>query len=274
MMPIVDPHVGLSRDEFPLDDYLTQSDEFHVLRMVAVQQPQLIDSTIDNLHYYRDMSTTRGYGGFPNGVVAYCNLAEADSLDKLFSDDSSSVVRGVHYAPSQNQQTGEPIRSSTQTEPLLWTKKLEMLSSKEMSLDLTLSIDECDLINAIVKSHSDIRIMVTLQNWAQWLETKNTSLFKKQIELLAQCDNINIKLCDSAFGTNSSYKSIQKLMINRCANRFGYDRIMFASSFSSSGGASMSIDQQWASYVKATDKFTAIQRDKVFRSNAIRLYRL
>jgi len=62
MMPIVDPFVQLTANRFELGDYLKQSSTFHVLRMVAVQQPLSAPIAAEQLHYLHKLSTTRGSG--------------------------------------------------------------------------------------------------------------------------------------------------------------------------------------------------------------------
>lgn len=270
MMPIVDPHVGLSCDGLALNDYLTLSDNFHVLRMVAVQQPQSFDSVLANLRYYRELSTTRGYGGFPNGMVAYCDLAEAGALSKLLDNEFSTFVRGVHFSPSAAVQN--TIQSSDCLVSLSSIEQLELLNSRELSLDMSVSIGQCKLVDTIARRYPELVILVTMQDWAQWLDTGSASFYAEQIALLANNENVHIKLCDNRCSKSEDYAVIQNIMIDQCVNLFGFERIMFASYLDTN--VTLPFNAQWRSYLNATENFTAKQRDKLFRSNAIRSYRL
>ena len=271
MMPIVDPHVGLSHDAFTLDDYLLQSSRFHVLRMVAVQQPQQADTVIDGLHYMRKISTTRGYGGFPNGIVAYCDLTRAGALIQLLENEVAVFLRGVHVTLTQGNRRAPVLIESEQLSNLM--ENVAVLDSQALSLDVTLSVDQCDVLNIIAVSNPALPIIVSLENWSQWLVDRQEDDFLDRLSLIANQENVHIKLCDNRCGKIEEYAAIQKRMIDTCANVFGYERIMFAS-VAKDGQESSSFDEQWGAYVDATQSYSARHRDQLFRSNAIRVYRL
>ena len=62
-------------------------------------------------------------------------------------------------------------------------------------------------------------------------------------------------------------------IITRLVRLFGYERVMFGSNYPNLL-VYASYDALWRTYSAATAGFTATNRDKLFRSNALGLYRL
>lgn len=260
MMPIVDPYVQLSQDEYRLVDYLDQISAFHILRLVAMQQPQEAEHAITELHYFHTLSNTRGYSGFPNAVVAYCDLSQPNSLSCLLEHDMSATIRGVHFAPKPNAS-------------LSWLPELALLQSRDMSLDLTIKADQCDLIVSIASQYPELVIVINVSDWSAWLNGSTANQPTTGIKTFCSYDNIYLKICGDPGHDAENSRQILNQFIDLSAKQLSYDRIMF-----STGprriGALQPFEMQWNDYMSASAAIGARHREKLFRSNAIRVYQL
>lgn len=265
MMPIVDAYVQLSHDKFQLGDYLDQINACHILRLVAVQQPQSAEQALHEIQHLHELSNTRGYGGFPNVIVAYCDLTQIDSLTKLLDHEIAANIRGVHYAPTMGSS-------------LSWVQDLEPLQSQGLTLELTLKAEQCNLVDVIATKYPELVIIINVIDWSAWLDI-DTSVNDRsvnsvvQMQLLAKHENIHIKIGGCLRSDSSNTTELLNQLIERSVSRLGYERIMFSTG-PRDNDTVQPFDDLWCSYMDATSSFTARQREKLFRSNAVRVYQL
>lgn len=260
MMPIVDPYVQLSDDEFQLVDYLNQTTTFHVLRLVAVQQPQSIEHALQELHYLHALSNTRGLGGFPNAIISYCDLTQTDALNQLIEHELFANISGVHFAPKHEIS-------------ISWLEKLELLQQQSLSLDLTVTAAQYGLVETIASRYPALTIVVNMKNWVADFASSNAIQYSKQIAMIANHENVHLKITrDLQADANNSRQALSGL-IQTAVNQLGYERLMFSSG-SRKNESLTSFDDHWGGYVDATRSFTARQRENLFRLNAVRVYKL
>lgn len=295
MMPIVDPYVQLSDDEFQLVDYLDSISAFHVLRLVAVQQPQSAEQALKEMQYLHALSNTRGYGGFPNGIIAYCDLTQPSAVSQLLDHELSVDIRGVHFAPNyfiSREVAPAPTEESNESSFLLdhvehvehavqkehkrlfsWLQELEHLQSQDMSLDLTVDAEQCDLIDTIATQYPDLTLIVNIQNWSAWMDFNGSVQLPGCIGMLAKHENIQLKICGCLHNDSGNSTEALSQFIELSVSRFGYERVMFSTGPGHNGVAAP-FDELWGSYVATTSTFSARHREKLFRSNAVRVYKL
>lgn len=256
MMPIVDAHVQLS-EQHKLSDYLKQTSSFHVLRLIAVQQPQSAQRSLQQLNYLQGLSTTPGLGGFPNAVIAYCDFSRPESLSMLLEHSFAEKMCGVHYAPSTNDVT-------------LWVDQLTVLQSRGMSLDVTVTASQCELVTSIAAQYPDLNIVINLCDWEASLDSTVTD---QCIGKYAEYKNVVVKVCTNLINnTDSSVEHLQQF-VESSVSQLGYDRIMFSTG-PKTNSLPLSFDERWAECVNATSSMSARNREKLFRSNAVRVYKL
>ena len=272
MIPIVDPHACISGEPQSLQNYLTQSQDFHILKMVAIQQPQEQSAASKEIHDLYSMSTKRGLGGFPNKLVAYCDLAKAGSVSSLCKSNLHGRLQGVNCQVSQDQSSATSIANHTAATGLLSAGNLDVLIENGMSLDMTIGLHQSDVPVQIAQQYPKLSIILSLQCWDITGDVSGVNL-RSSMEKLSRNDGISIKAGSGLCCTASQYKAQLKKFLNLAVQHFGYERIMFASGNSDSSLA-LSFAERWQSYVGITSAFSALQRDKIFRSNAVRIYKL
>ncbi len=272
MIPIVEPHACVSGEPQSLRNYLTQSQDFHILKMVAVQQPQEQSAAAKEIHDLYKVSITRGLGGFPNKLVAYCDLLKAGSVSSFCKNNLQGRLQGVNYHFSQDQSSVLNIANETAVNDVLKAGNLDVLNENGMSLDITVGLHQTDIPVQIAQQYPNLSIIVSLQCSDTTGDTSNDDL-RFCVAKLSRYDGISIKAGAGLFCVASQYKGQLKEFLSLAVQHFGYERIMFASANSDSSLA-LSFAERWQSYVSVASTFSALQRDKIFRSNAVRIYKL
>ncbi len=264
MMPVVDAGVGLSQNEFSVDDYLRGIKQFHVLRMVTVQSQQPIESALQELSYFQTQATTRGFGGFPNAIVASVNLLDPAVITKLVEMDVLDNLRSVcHYfaAPSFATTNDDCNRSG-------WEQSLNILAEKQLSLDLFATHASDAIIVQLAEFQPELNIILNITNVTE-SDIQNTT---QRLTQLAKYNNIYLKVCGTESLTSGAHVALASI-IDNALDIFGFERIMFASGVNQHS-AEDEFDQLWTQYVNACSSLSAKYRDCLFRTNAIRVYGL
>lgn len=272
MIPIVDPHACVSGEPASLRDYLTQSQDFHILKLVAVQQPQKHSAAAKEILNLYSLSTTPGLGGFPNKLVAYSDLVNAGSVSSLCGNQLQGRLQGVNYHFLQHENDHSGIANQTVANDILKSGNLDVLIENGLSLDITISSYQCGIVEQLAQQYPNLSIIVSLLSWDPSSDTSSVARFSS-LEKLSRYAGISIKAGSGLCSEASQYSRQLKDFLISAVQHFGYERIMFASGNLDSS-FSLSFAERWNAYVDATSTYTALQRDKIFRSNAVRIYQL
>ena len=259
MMPIVDACVYLKQNTYELNDYLNASTQFHVLRMVAKQEPKHFPS-LSGLQYLQRQAQTRGSGGLPNAIVAAVDLMQAGAIQTLIAEDSFPSLRGV----------SDNLDASRNCEELLPS----LTSLKENNLSLVLTIDSTNMALAceLAQALPELQIIIMFDQVVCVAIGGVSRQDGNPLSALSKYDNINITICPP-HDLQIDHLEQQTNELQALLDLFGFDRIMFGSGFKNKLDNHL-YDQLWSSYINACEKLTANQRDKLIRSNAIRIYSL
>ncbi len=259
MMPVIDAGVGISQKKCSFSDYLNAFRQFHVLRMVAMQTRQSTDTVLDELVYFQRQATTRGFGGFPNAIVASVDLFCPTEIAELVKLDSLENLRGIHH--SLAEQTHDSNRADLE-------RSLNILAENELCLDL-FTTQGCDEAVAQMAAFQPTLNIIVNISVAEDDQVQHTA---RRLSRLAEFDNVYLKICGVDSSIADGYPLL-KMLIDDATKQFGIERIMFASGMGqlSSEGA---FDHLWTQYAEACSSLKASYRDRLFRSNAMSVYGL
>jgi len=259
MMPVVDASVGLSQNHFSVENYLSVIKQFHVLRMVAMQQQQPNDTAQQELNHFQSQTEIPGLAGFPNAIVASVSLLNPTAITTLVKVDELENLRGVCHCFETHGHFSN--RSD-------WQQSLTILAEKKLCLDL-MEVESSDAVVAqMAVFQPELNIIVNIPNTAP-------AQFQHSIQKLSQLaeyNNVYLKICGAdastidASGTNTN-------LYDDAIELFGFDRVMFASGVNRHCSKGM-FDRIWSQYVEACSNLSASYRDSLFRTNAVRVYGL
>jgi len=255
MIPIVDAGVSLSRNGLVLLDYLNKIKRFHVLRVVAVQRPSN-NLALSELDYLQSQAMTRGLGGFPNAIIASVDLLKPDTIAQLVVSDTLKNLRGVYCCFDDRY---EKFTGST------WKQSLDILAAHNLSLDVCVSEVNHGIIVQMAEYRPDINMVINLSGSKKYGATKS-------LERIAQYSQVYLKIGGGEALKGSADLTLDTL-INNSLDWFGCDRVMFASGVDHQCFGD-SFDELWAQYVRACSSVSAKGRNSLFRTTAIKVYRL
>lgn len=284
MMPFVDSCVALSQEHYTLSDYLNDASGFHTLRMVAVQ-PSPESSALNTnpahqgleaLKSLQEQARTRGSGGLPNGIVAYCDLGDAATIQSLLDCVDVQNLRGVHQelkfiAGLTNEKANALVAS--------WSESVALIAIAKWSIDITASVTSSNILKACANTYSDVDLVFNvvvdanqeIQDLEQWVSLLSALANRENIYLKLSCTNMGLHCSKLSKSTQPS--TLFATFLSQAIHVIGAERIMFGSGLNASVN-SEKFRLQWDEFVGAASELTARQRDRVFRTNAMSVYKL
>ena len=150
---------------------------------------------------------------------------------------------------------------------------LRALQERGLVLDLMARAPELDYAASALADWGDLTVVVEHTGWPHTNSSDEHALWKVGIAALAAVgDNVHCKLSGLAMPLASMEVDALKPWIDHALEAFGVDRSLFASNFpvDSTHGT---FDDLYSTYDTLTSDLDAASRDKLFASNAERVYR-
>ena len=292
-MPVVDSYACInSRDG--VAGYLNVARDIHVLRMVAVSGAQ-ITSGFEELDELQRQTKVPGLGGFPNAIVAQCCLSEPETLLTLLQSTFNNL-RGIK----------QPIeRLLTDSKKSDINAAIALLDEHAFCLDLDATKNQLEWLQTALSLRPGLLVVVNLPLAEYAQENSALRGCIDQLNSLSVHDQLHIKL--SAGGlTPAAVTGMLEDVLPGLLARFGDERVMFGSgpiplvesrlcvserkhaleddtqsgnnpvldSNVSAYSKLATFDELWRAYMRVCEHCSARTRDKLFRSNALRLYRI
>lgn len=274
MMPVVDAGATLSLANYTLNEYLDDASCFHALRMVAVQRSPNhpvgeaygVNQALEELKSFQQQAMTRGSGGLPNAIVAYCSLGDTVALQTIFDCQGLHNLRGIHH---ELKHATDMTAEQANTLVASWGESIVLVAERQLSIDLTASISSSTMLKAFALRYPDVDLVVNVvfagdghaQENEQWHALMVSLSKHKRVYFKFSCSNMGAPIVEFAS------------MLDRAIGILGAERILLASGLNEHID-SCSFKLKWHEFVGAAEPLTARQRDKVFRSNAIGVYNL
>jgi len=257
------------------------NESVHILKGVYVQPGMAADQSSDDLKKMHQLSSTPGYGGFPQAIVAWCDqspleisrLSRTEKINgwSISIDSMSQSSDHVDHSSSSSMPNSE-LGSKQQISDSL-RSCFSILNSSGKSLDIQLDTSASDLLCQVLTEYPNVAVVLDLcklrfegkelpaMDWTHALEE-----FREKMNLHLKVTGFDNTLLAQA--DNEFLNLLQELI-----EKFGAERVLFASQTPRSD-VDLSHDKLWSFYFEATRNLSAADRDKILRSNAIRIYRL
>jgi predicted TIM-barrel fold metal-dependent hydrolase len=133
--------------------------------------------------------------------------------------------------------------------------------------------DELETSAAALADRDGLTVVVEHAGWPRSDTPEEFALWKQGISALAALgDNVHCKLSGLAMPLHSMDAPVLRPWLEHCLDSFGVDRCLFASNFPVDAMHG-TFDQLYSAYDGATADLDDQSRDKLFATNAERLYR-
>ncbi|HEY7105763.1 MAG TPA: amidohydrolase family protein [Acidimicrobiia bacterium] len=242
---------------FDQTTYFDESKRWNVEKFVhvaAAAPPHGVEETME-LDEQADGS------GHPDAIIGGLLLAEAfgDAGTQLDAHSASPRFRGVRIMGEGSSAIPTPAVISA-------------LHERDLVLDLMVHPDGLeDAARAL--AGTDLRVVVEHTGWPRTNTPEEYELWKAGMEMLAGLrENVSCKLSGLAMPLQSMDASVLRPWVEHSIETFGVDRCMFASNFPVDGNHG-TYDDLYGAYDELTSGLGAADREKLFASNAEKMYR-
>ena len=201
-------------------------------------------------------------------IVAYASLQSPDVEGMLQAHARSRNLRGIRQILNTDQSERAELLTDS-----AWQAGYARLAAYGLSFDLQADPAQMADAAALALAHPDIPVIVNHTGMPREAGTDGFERWRQGMRLLAELPHVSAKISGFAmFDPRWTTDSIRPHVLETI-DIFGVDRCMFASNFP--------VDKQHVTYDAIVGAFdtlsaslSATERDKLFRANAERIYRL
>jgi predicted TIM-barrel fold metal-dependent hydrolase len=158
--------------------------------------------------------------------------------------------------------------------PLPSSDVLVALQERNLVFEAMAHPDQLTVIARELDNHGDLVVVIEHAGWPRSAADEERTLWKEGIDALAGLgDNVVCKLSGLAMPLGSMAVETLRPWLEYSIDAFGVDRCLFASNFPVDG-LHGSFDDLYSAYSVITAGLDDAARDKLFATNAERIYRL
>jgi predicted TIM-barrel fold metal-dependent hydrolase len=237
--------------------YFSESANWNVEKFVhvaAATAPYSADETRER----QDMADATGHpDAIVGGIVPTDPIADVERA--LDDQMRSSRFRGIRPMGGGTGVPGADV--------------LRALEERGLIFELMAHTDELETSAAALADRDGLTVVVEHAGWPRSDTPEEFALWKQGISALAALgDNVHCKLSGLAMPLHSMDAPVLRPWLEHCLDSFGVDRCLFASNFPVDAMHG-TFDQLYSAYDGATADLDDQSRDKLFATNAERLYR-
>jgi predicted TIM-barrel fold metal-dependent hydrolase len=250
---------------YRLDDFLGDASEWRPIKSVHVQAEVDRAHSLDESAWLQRIANARGY---PQAIVAYAPLQDPRVGEMLEAQAEHANVRGIRQILNPDQCE----RPDYLTDPA-WRSGYAHLAEYGLSFDLQALPEQVQDAAALARDHPGTPMIVNHTGMPRDQSPAGLERWRSGMRLLASQPQVSVKISGfGMFDANWTTESIRPLVLETI-EVFGVERCMLGSNFP--------VDRLWTSYTRLLDAFDEItsglstsDRQKVFQTNAERIYRI
>lgn len=186
-----------------------------------------IEAGFDNQQPWREIDWLQQHCTIPFKSVAFADITACTFTEHISQLQQRQSVVGIRYILDEQAQQ---ILSST-----ILQQHFLLLEQVEFSFDAQLSLTDDKAIGqlfTLAKQHKTVRIIINHAGKPPAdTEVKNLNKWKLNLQKLAQCENIAIKLSGWEMSNRAWQPMHAFTVIQACIATFGDARVMLASNF-------------------------------------------
>ena len=254
-----------------IEDFFADIGKLPVVSSIHIQVGVEENQAVAETRWLQSVADTVAGKGFPQGIVAFCNLAEPGAMDIMEQHGSYPNLRGIRQIVGRSPEEDAVTGSNALLENPAWIKNLAGLAEYGLSFDLQLVPHQLRQAKAVLAKIPLLK--VALCHCGSPFDQSEAGLahWKTGMKELAELPNVYCKL--SGFGMFDhgwSAASIRRMVIH-AIEVFTPGRCMFGSNFPVDSLYARYADI-WAAYNDITSDFSDAERRQLFAGTARRFY--
>lgn len=259
------------RKNYLIGDFFRDIDDLPVRASIHIQVGVEENQAVAETRWLQSTADTEAGKGFPQGIVAFCNLAEPDAMSIVEQHARFPNLRGIRQIAGRSPEEDAVTGSNVLLENPVWIKNLAGLAEYGLRFDLQLIPHQLRQARAVLAKMPELK--VALCHCGSPFDRTEAGLthWKTGIAELAELPNVYCKI--SGFGMFDhgwNAASIRELVLH-AIDVFTPERCMFGSNFPVD---SLYADypQIWSAYNEITGDFSVGEREQLFAGTARRFY--
>lgn len=250
-----------------LKDYLeatSKNNSYKVISTIHVELDTIKEQKVLENNYFVEVAETKDT--IVNGITIYADMLD-DNLDSFLkayaNKECVKAVRYILHVPH--------VKKGTCLSPL-FIKNVKLLSTYNLIFEVCMRCEELNDFYELASMCKETEFVLDHLGLFDVEKVKDKGYFskyKENIKKISELNNVSIKVS----GLSSSKVEMIEDVVNLVFDSFDENKIMFASNFPV---CNLSINfNDWAcAMLKITEKRSADFREKFFKKNAIKIYKM
>jgi predicted TIM-barrel fold metal-dependent hydrolase len=257
--------------DYGLSDYFRDATGFPVAKIVHIDAGAHPEDALKETHWLQNMAYERG---FPNAIVAFAALNDPDVEALLDKHAQNRNVRGIRHILNWHPDPARTYTPRDLLEDEALANGYALLGKHHLSFDLQIYPNQMIAAHRLASRFPNVPVIINHMGMPIVSEgAEGLSRWKSGLQLLATLPHISIKVSGMGFYDRGWTADSIRPLILEVIERFGTDRVMFASDFPT--------DKLFNPYAAALNAYAAItsgfspdEREAMFAANAERIYRI
>ncbi len=272
--PPTTAHFG-STDQLPheygIDIYLKDIADQNIVKSVHVEAGTDPSDPVNETRWLQGVAETHGY---PNGIVAYANLADPKVRDVLEAHCEFPNMRGIRMMTKKVGQLSKDLDASgSLMSDAQWREGFAVLGEMGLSFDLQAPASLMAEAAALAAAFPDNQLMLTHAGLPLDRSESGMARWRAGMHQLAEQANIALKISGLPMTDWKWTVDSLRPMVLEAIDAFGVHRTMFGSNFPIDG-----LYSDYGTLIEAyrtiVAGFTSEEQAQMLHDNAARLYRL
>jgi predicted TIM-barrel fold metal-dependent hydrolase len=261
---------SLKRNYLP-PDYLRDAQKFEVVGSVFVETEW---DHADPLGEVAWVSKTRDAAGLPSVMVAQAWLDRDDAAEVLAAHGDTPFVRGIRHKPKAAPTPDAVVvgAAGSMGDPK-WRWGFGLLAPNGLSFDLQTPWWHMPEARRLADDFPETQIIINHTGLPSDRSADGLAGWKAAMHTVAGAPNVAVKISGIGVAGQPWSADANRAIVLDVIDLFGTDRAMFASNFPVDSLVA-SFETIYAGFSEITAGFSAVDRDKLFRDNARRIYRI
>jgi predicted TIM-barrel fold metal-dependent hydrolase len=257
--PVLGDIDGLKVLKYRAEHYIAETRFQNVSKCIHVQAAIGIADPVDETSWLQEQADRTG---FPNGIVAHCDLAGPDAAETLERHLEYPNMRGIRDF-GQGDYLVDPA----------WQEGYRLLARHGLVFCLDVLPENLDKARALAERYPDVVLCIDHAGFPRSRADEYFEMWRRGMEYAAGAPNVVCKIsglgmCDNAWTVDSF-----RPWVIGCIEAFGVERSFF--------GTNWPVDRLYSSYgdvLNAYEEiigdFSAGEQEALFSKNAERIFRI
>ena len=244
---------------FVVEDYIEVTRPSNVVKAVHVQAAIGSPDPVKETEWLQEAADRTG---FPHGIIAFADLSAPDAETVLAGHCEFPNMRGIRDLDAAGHLTDSRFLHG-----------FGLLEKYDLIASMNVTWEQMDTVRSLADSHPNIRMVID-HTGGPW-ERDRTYLegWRRGMATVAGADNVWCKI--SGLGMTDHDWTVDSIrpFVLYCIETFGTEWCFF--------GTNWPVDSLWSGYADVVDAYTEIisgfsadERERLFVTNAERLYRI